>query len=281
MLLAMEATKRFDDVVALDQLTCTVPEGVIYGLVGSNGSGKSTFLRLLAGIYCPEAGRVTLGDADIFEDATVKEQIVIVPDELFFLPQASLNRMASLYANCFPHFSSEYFDALVNLFQLDRKKAIRTFSKGMKRQAAIILALACRPKYLLLDEAFDGLDPMMRNVVRQILSKDVEARGTTVVISSHSLRELEDTCDWLALLHNGKLIFENAKADLMVQAPNGLEALFVERLSEAGHSFTDALAAVYAQQVIAMPTEVVPPPPVEGTQPPPPVPSTEGEVSAQ
>jgi len=252
MLQAVGVAKVFDGSHALDQLNCTIPAGSVYGVVGSNGAGKSTLLRLFAGIYRPDAGRVSLNDNDIFENVSAKEQIVLVPDELFFLSQATLTRMAALYGRAFPHFSYSYFHTMVGLFQLDPDKAIRAFSKGMKRQAAIILALSIKPKYLLLDEAFDGLDPVMRDVVRKIIARDVAARGTTVVISSHSLRELEDTCDWLALLHKGTLVFENTKDELMAQAhaqgQEGLEALFVNRLNEVGYIFDDALAAIYAQE---------------------------------
>jgi len=281
MLRAQNVSKNFDDSAALDQLSCTIPLGTSYGIVGSNGAGKSTLLRLLAGIYKADGGSVTLVPAqtnaqvgeqaneqqplEIYENPLAKEHIVLVPDELYFLAQASLNRMAKLYARSFPHFDDYYFQSLVNLFQLNPKKPIRTFSKGMKRQAAIILALATRPRYLLLDEAFDGLDPTMRDLVRKILAHDISSRGTTVVISSHSLRELEDTCEWLALLHQGKLIFESTKLDLSAQAPQGLEALFVERLKEAGYSFDNALAQIYAQQNYAQ--QQAPYPPVYPPQP--------------
>ncbi|MCL2606438.1 MAG: ABC transporter ATP-binding protein [Coriobacteriia bacterium] len=250
MLQAMNLSKTFDGSTALNELNCTVPTGAIYGVVGSNGAGKSTFLRLLAGIYRPDNGRATLNGIDIYECVQAKEQIVLVPDELYFLPQATLQRMAALYHRSFPHFSLDHFNALVQLFQLNPTKPIRTFSKGMKRQAAIILALAAKPRYLLLDEAFDGLDPLMRDVVRRILVHDVVARETTIVISSHSLRELEDTCDWLALLHRGTLVLESTKTALIEQAPNGLEALFVERLNQVGYTFDDALATLYAQQSV-------------------------------
>ena len=252
MLQAQNISKKFDESFALNQLSCTIPLGTSYGIVGSNGAGKSTLLRLLAGIYKPDEGSAVLlgeqGPIEIYENPQAKGQIVLVPDELYFLAQASLNRMAKLYQRSFPHFDNNYFQSLVNLFQLNPKKPIRTFSKGMKRQAAIILALATKPRYLLLDEAFDGLDPTMRDLVRKILAHDIAGRGTTVVISSHSLRELEDTCEWLALLHQGKLIFESTKLELSAHAPQGLEALFVERLKDAGYSFDDALAQIYAQQ---------------------------------
>ena len=246
MLQATDLVKRFDTTTALDHLSCSIPAGVVFGLVGSNGAGKSTFLRVIAGIYRADDGQMLLDDQPVFENEPVKEQIVLVPDELYFLSQANLKRMAILYRRSFPNFSLEYCNRLIDLFQLDPKKAIRTFSKGMKRQAAIALALACRPRYLLLDEAFDGLDPLMRDVVRKIIRRDVAECNTTVVISSHSLRELEDTCDWLALLHQGNLIFTSTKDELTQQAPEGLEALFVRRLNEAGYSFETALDDLYA-----------------------------------
>lgn len=300
MLQAKGVSKAFDGSLALDKLDCIVPSGACYGIVGSNGAGKSTLLRLFAGVYKPDAGEVILEGKirlegqvfdergfhlygkspegklpiQIFEHPEAKEQIILVPDELYFLPQASLTRMAKLYANAFPHFSREHFHSLVNLFQLPPRKAIRTFSKGMKRQAAIILALAAKPRYLLLDEAFDGLDPTMRDLVRKIITYDIAQRGTTVVISSHSLRELEDTCDWLALLHQGRLIFEGPKTNLMSQAPQGLEALFVERLKQAGYSFDAALSQIYAQASYAQEAGWTPPPvnPYPSSMPPMPPP---------
>ncbi|MCL2403355.1 MAG: ATP-binding cassette domain-containing protein [Coriobacteriia bacterium] len=264
MLQAKNLSKKFDGSLALDELNCTIPARASYGVVGSNGAGKSTLLRLLAGIYKPDAGEAVLvdesGPLQIYENVAAKGQIILVPDELYFLSQSSLKRMGKLYARAFPDFDDAHFQALVNLFRLPYTKAIRTFSKGMKRQAAIILALAARPRYLLLDEAFDGLDPTMRDLVRQILARDIETRGTTVVISSHSLRELEDTCEWLALLHEGKLIFQSSKAELVQQAPQGLEALFVERLREAGYSFDNALAQIYARPGSGQMPGPIPPP---------------------
>lgn len=253
MLKAKTLSKKFDGSSALDQLECTIQKGSSHGIVGSNGAGKSTLLRLFAGIYQPDEGQALVVEADdralsIYENPEAKAQIVLVPDELYFLTQASLKRMAALYARAFPRFDREYFQALVELFRLPPDKAIRNFSKGMKRQAAIILALATKPNYLLLDEAFDGLDPTMRDLVRKIIQREIETRGTTVVISSHSLRELEDTCEYLALLHEGKLIFQSSKSELLAQAPEGLEALFVERLSEAGYSFDRQLEEIYGQE---------------------------------
>lgn len=207
-------TKKFEDFTALHNICCTIPEGCIYGLVGSNGAGKSTFIRLIAGIYRPDAGQVTFDGAGVFENPVVKSRLVLVPDELYFLPQANMNKMARLYASVYDKFSFTRFEKLTQAFGLDSKKNIANFSKGMKRQAVTILALSAMPDYLFFDETFDGLDPVMRNLVKNVLYSDVCERKTTVIITSHSLRELEDTCDQLALLHKGGLVFESDIANL-------------------------------------------------------------------
>lgn len=202
-------TKIFDDYKALENVTCQIPEGCIYGMVGSNGAGKSTFLRLISGIYKSDAGKIEVDGQDVYENVEMKNKIAFVPDDLYFLNHASMNRMAKLYKNLYPDFDMERFKFLVETFKLNPSKSINTFSKGMKRQAATILAISCRPKYLFLDETFDGLDPVMRNLVKSLICKDVEERKATAILTSHSLRELEDTCDQLALLHKGGLVFES------------------------------------------------------------------------
>lgn len=207
-------TKRFEDFTALDNIRCSISEGCIYGLVGSNGAGKSTLVRLLAGIYKPDAGRIAFDGADVWENPEVKKKLALVPDELYFLPQANLRKMADLYATVYERFSYERFEKLTKAFGLDPKKNISNFSKGMKRQAVTLLALAAMPDYLFFDETFDGLDPVMRNLVKNVLYSDVCERKTTIVVTSHSLRELEDTCDQLALLHRGGLVFESDLANL-------------------------------------------------------------------
>ncbi|MBR4906101.1 MAG: ABC transporter ATP-binding protein [Clostridia bacterium] len=209
MITASFVTKRFDDTVALQKLNCTIPEGCVYGLVGSNGSGKSTLLRLISGIYRPEEGKITIDDQEVFDNPSVKNRIVFVPDELYFLPHANLRRMEQLYASVYERFSHERFETLLKEFSLNPDKPLNTFSKGMRRQAATILALSCRADYILFDETFDGLDPVMRNLVKNLLYNEVMERKVTAVVTSHSLRELEDTCDQLALLHKGGIIFES------------------------------------------------------------------------
>ena len=209
MIIAENLTKKFDDFTALDSISCTINDGCIYGMVGSNGAGKSTFLRIITGVYKADGGRVTLDGEDVWDNPTVKRRIAYVPDELYFLPGASMNRMAELYRHNFDSFDRDRFMTLASTFGLNVKKPISTFSKGMKRQAATILALSTRPDYIFFDETFDGLDPIMRNYVKSIICQDVLDRGATAVITSHSLRELEDTCDQLALLHKGGLVLQS------------------------------------------------------------------------
>ena len=214
MIQAEKLTKTFDKKVALDNLPCRIPDGCVYGLVGSNGAGKSTFLRLLCGIYKADAGKILYDGMPVYENPGVKETIMFVPDELYFLPQASMNRMAKMYRAIYKNFSMEKFKKLAEAFGLDPKANINTFSKGMKRQAATALALAVQPKYLFFDETFDGLDPVKRNLVKTLIYNDVAERNSTAIITSHSLRELEDTCDQLALLHQGGIVFESDIQDL-------------------------------------------------------------------
>lgn len=207
-------SKRFGDFQALRDVTCVIPKGCIYGMVGSNGAGKSTFLRLITGIYRTDSGTVTLDGEPVYENPAVKQHIAFIPDELFFLPGANLQRMCTLYQTLFPAFDTKRFHFLTNAFRLSGTKALNTFSKGMRRQAATVLALSCRPDYLFFDETFDGLDPVMRNLVKELICQDVVEREVTAIITSHSLRELEDTCDQLALLHEGGVVLQSDVQDL-------------------------------------------------------------------
>lgn len=207
-------TKTFDNFTAINNLSCTIPDGCIYGMVGSNGAGKSTFLRIVSGVYKADKGNVTLDGQEIFENPEAKSKIILVPDELFFLHGASMNRMASLYKAVYPNFDMQRYTELTHAFGLDPKRNVATFSKGMRRQASTILTLSSKPQYIFFDETFDGLDPIMRTLVKKIICDDVAERNATAVITSHSLRELEDTCDQLALLHKGGLVLESDVGDL-------------------------------------------------------------------
>lgn len=209
MIKAENLTKSFGDFVALSGITCSIPQGCIYGMVGSNGAGKSTFLRLVTGVYKADAGTVCIDGAPVFDNPAVKNQMAYVPDELYFLSGSSMDRMAGLYAAIYPRFDRERYRSLTAAFRLDPRKSLNTFSKGMRRQAATILAVSTRPQYIFFDETFDGLDPVMRNLVKNLITQDVLEHQATAIITSHSLRELEDTCDQLALLHKGGIVFES------------------------------------------------------------------------
>lgn len=214
MIQTHELSMYFGDFCAIDRLSVTIPEGCVYGLVGSNGAGKSTLLRILSGIYRPRSGSATVDGQTVYENPAVKSSIAFVPDDLYFLPQSNLREMGHMYRRLYPNFDNERLRTLCERFELSMTNSINTFSKGMKRQAAILLALSARPKYLFLDETFDGLDPIKRNAVRSVIYDDILQRGATAILSSHSLRELEDTCDQLALLHRGGLVLESDIQDL-------------------------------------------------------------------
>ena len=207
-------TKRFQDFTALENVTCTIGSGCIYGMVGSNGAGKSTFLRTLTGVYQPDGGEIRIDGEPVWDNPAVKRRIAYVPDELYFLAGANLNRMERMYRNLYPDFDRDRFEKLRSHLQLPRNKSLGQFSKGMRRQAATILALSCRPDYLFFDETFDGLDPVMRNFVKKLICEDVLERGASAIITSHSLRELEDICDHVGLLHKGGILLSKDLEDM-------------------------------------------------------------------
>lgn len=207
-------SKSFQKFKALEDVSLSIPDQCIFGLVGANGAGKSTLFRILAGVYLQDEGIVLIDSEEVYENIPVKEKLHFVADELYFLPGASLNRMASFYKGMYKSFDMKRFEALVETFGLNSKKSIHSFSKGMKRQAAIVLALSCCPKYLFLDETFDGLDPVIRNLVKSVVCQYVEEDGMTVIVSSHSLKELEGLCDCLGLLYGGKMVFTSEVSEL-------------------------------------------------------------------
>ncbi len=206
MIISKALTKKFDNKIALDNVTLTISDGCIYGLVGSNGSGKSTLLRLISGIYMPDGGEIGVDGEKSFNNPYVKSQIAFLGDTPYFLPQSNLKEMAAFYKNMYPSFDYDVYNHLLTVFPLDQKARLSTFSKGMQRQAALILALSTKPRYLLMDEAFDGLDVVMRKVLGNIVIDSVEKRGMTAIIASHNLRELENLCDHVGVIHNGRII---------------------------------------------------------------------------
>ena len=234
MLELRNITKTFGDFTALDDLSMTVPKGTVYGLVGPNGAGKSTAIRHMLGVYRPDSGTVTLDGANIYENPGAKMRIGSIPDDVFFFPSATLEDMKKYYKGMYPKFDEQLFERLREVFQLPKKSQIRRFSKGMQKQAAFHLTICTRPDMLILDEPVDGLDPVMRRQVWSVILSDVAQRETTVLISSHNLRELEDICDHVGIMDHGKMLLERSLADmqgathklqLVGDAPDGLDIL--------------------------------------------------------
>ena len=207
-------TKTFGTFKALDDLSMTVPKGAVYGLVGPNGAGKSTAIRHAVGVYRQDSGSVTFDGQTVYENSDVKTRIGSIPDDIFFFPSATLEDMHSYYRGLYPQFDDHLFSRLYEVFQLPKKSPIRRFSKGMQKQAAFHLSICTRPDMLILDEPVDGLDPVMRRQVWSLLLADVAQRETTVLISSHNLRELEDICDHVGIMDHGKMLLEKSLADM-------------------------------------------------------------------
>lgn len=214
MLEMKNVTKTFGDFAALKDLSMTIPKGTVYGLVGPNGAGKSTAIRLLVGVYRPDCGEITMEDRPIYENPAAKQRIGYIPDDIFYFPSATLEDMRRYYRGLYPDFDDELFERLYEVFNLPRKGQLRRFSKGMQKQAAFHLAICCRPDVLILDEPVDGLDPVMRRQVWSLILSDVAQRGTTVLISSHNLRELEDICDHVGIMDHGHMLLERSLADM-------------------------------------------------------------------
>lgn len=214
MLEAKNVVKTFDGFRALDSLNMTVPKGAVYGLVGPNGAGKSTIIRHLAGIYRQDSGEVLLDGQPVYENPAVKRRMTVIGDDWYYFPQANIREMARFFAGLYPAFSWERYEKLKQVFPLDEKMMLRRMSKGMQKQAAFWLAVCCMPEYLILDEPVDGLDPVMRRQVWSLLLGDVSERGTTVLVSRHNLRELEDVCDHVGILNRGQVLLERSLSDL-------------------------------------------------------------------
>ena len=208
MLEIKNITKKFGDNVPLDNLSFSIPTGSVFGLIGSNGSGKSTLLRIISGVYQSDGGTVEIDGMPTFENPVVKEQCFFISDFPYFYNDSTVENLASLYRDLYSSWDQEKYIALSEMFPINTKDKIIHMSKGMQRQAALILALAANPKYILLDEIFDGLDPVVRQLIKKLLMGMVAENGTTVIISSHNLRELEDVCDHIGLIHRGGVIME-------------------------------------------------------------------------
>lgn len=210
-------TKRFDNLIAIDNMTTTFKTGSVVGLVGSNGSGKSTLLRTLASVYYPDNGEISIDGITLGDNPQVKGECFFIPDFPFFYNSSTINNTAYLYRNLYPNWSEELFEHYCRTFPIKRDMKIINMSKGMQRQAALILALSTAPKYLFLDEIFDGLDPVVRFLLKKIIITHVADHGMTVIIASHNLRELEDLCDHICLMHRGRVIMERDLDDLRME----------------------------------------------------------------
>jgi len=213
MIETINVTKRFDSVTAVDHITASIKEESVFGLIGTNGAGKSTFLRLLCGIYRPDEGSVTIDGQPVFENSEMKANIFYISDEQYF-PGATPLETGIRYHRMYPRFDLERYRKLLEQFNLDPVRKISTFSKGMKKQVSILCGICANTRYLFCDETFDGLDPVMRQAVKSLFASELTSRGLTPVIASHSLRELEDICDHVGLLHRGGILLSRELMDM-------------------------------------------------------------------
>lgn len=214
MLKADNLTKRFQGVTAVDHIHAEIQDGTVFGLIGTNGAGKSTFLRMAAGILKPDEGTITLDGEAVFEDIRVKARCFYIPDEPYFLGNGTADDMKTFYQGIYPNFDTDRFGRLLKSFELDGRRKIQTFSKGMEKQLAVLLGICAGTDYLFCDETFDGLDPVMRQTVKSLFANDIEERHLTPVIASHNLRELEDICDHVGLLHRGGMLLSKDLDDM-------------------------------------------------------------------
>lgn len=206
--------KTFEGLEAVEKVSIHVNRGSIYGLLGSNGAGKTTLLKILAGIYAYDEGEVTIDGQPVFENPSIKDKIFFIQDHPYFFPQYTVKQMAQFYKSIYSRWDEGRFEELAAIFEIDIHKKIHRFSKGIQRQAAFILALSSRPEVLILDEPMDGLDPVMRKKVKSLLVGEVADREMTILISSHNLREVEDLCDYIGIMHKGRVILEKDLDDL-------------------------------------------------------------------
>ncbi len=235
--------KKFDTYTALDGVDLRIEKGTAFGLLGSNGAGKSTILRLLSGIYKQESGEVLIDGEPVYDNISAKEKVFFINDETVQFGGYTLKALKDYYKSYYTNFSEEMFEELRQRVNLPLNKKINTFSKGMKRQAIVIIGLACRTDYLLLDEAFDGLDPTMRIIVKKMLVDAMLDRQLTTVISSHNLKEINEVCDTAALLHNGKIIFSR-EIDSVMSSVHKVQVVFPKNADGTSPEYTrEQLAA--------------------------------------
>ena len=227
MIRVLDVTKRFEDTLALDGLTMTVPKGSIYGLMGLNGAGKTTIIKHLAGFLKEDEGEITIDGEYVMDNEELKKRVVFIPDDLFFFRSYSMKEMAAYFSRIYPAWDQDRFETMASDFQLNTGSNIGKFSKGMKKQAAFCLAMATKPDYLILDEPVDGLDPIVRHKLWHYIMADVADREMTVLISSHNAKEMEDVCNYIGIMSHGKMVLEG---DLLEMGDVSIESLFLEKL---------------------------------------------------
>lgn len=206
MIKAVNVSKRFDDIQAVDSISLEIKPGIVYGLIGTNGAGKSTFLRMLSGVYKPDTGSITIDGEEVFENPNAKKKFMYISDDVHYFQNATPMDMSAYYKTVYEKFDEPRFEELLKRFNPDKNRKIKTFSKGMKKQLSMLLGVCAGTDYLFCDETFDGLDPVMRQAMKSILANEITERNLTPIIASHNLRELEDICDCVGLLHKGDVI---------------------------------------------------------------------------
>ena len=214
MIEAVNLTKKFDDILAVDHINAQIKDGSVFGLIGTNGAGKSTFLRMAAGILKPDEGSITVDGQSVFENEETKRRFFYISDEQYFFSNATPLEMMTYYRKLYPAFDAERFHRLMGNFELNEKRKLNTFSKGMKKQVSVILGICANTDYIFCDETFDGLDPVMRQTVKSLFANDMEERNLTPIIASHNLRELQDICDHVGLLHKGGILLSRDLDDM-------------------------------------------------------------------
>ena len=209
-----KVVKHFEDFKVLDEISINVPKGAIYGLIGPNGAGKTTIINHISGAYRQEEGTITIDGEEVYENPRVKERVLSIADDWFYYNTFTIKQMAQFYESVYPSFNPVRYNDIKEIFNIDEKRQIRKLSKGMKKQVAFWLSLSCMPEVLILDEPLDGLDPVMRKQVLSMVIADVADRKMTVLVSSHNLRELEDICDYVGIIHKGRMILEKPLDDV-------------------------------------------------------------------
>ena len=251
MIEAKGLTKKFDEIVAVDHIDAKIREGSVFGLIGTNGAGKSTFLRMASGILKPDEGTVEIDGESVYENRKVKTKFFYISDDPYFFTNGTPVDMADFYKSVYTRFDTGRFNHLLETFDLNKKRKISTFSKGMKKQLSVLLAICANTEYIFCDETFDGLDPVMRQAVKSLFANDMEERNLTPIIASHNLRELEDICDHVGLLHKGGILLSKDLDDMKLNIHKiqcvlkpGMKAEDIEGLTILKTEYRGSLATI-------------------------------------